>query len=309
MDAEAIDLHRVREPYAHLRVRDAAAEARLLAAIAERGQTSPVWVTEDHDETVIIDGHRRVRSLRQLHVDTVRVLRISLEPAHALAETYRLEAHGRRSAIEEGWLVRELSGLIEASSLEHVGRLLGRSAAWCSRRLALIKVVPADAEAAVRAGRIPAHAAVTYLVPLSRGNAAHCARLVRNLGEQRVSSRQVAMLYATWKGADDEQRERIVEQPWLLLRSLGLVAAPNQKPDAIDRLIRGLDGAARAAWRAHHFWGRCAEQVPAAVRQARVRKALARLCEASDALRDLSNPSEKHDAGSGDAHRDLQAAR
>lgn len=307
MDGETIELHRLRERYAHLRVRDPSAEARLCAAIAQHGQTAPVWVTDDHGELVIIDGHRRVRSLRRLHADTASVLRLSLDSRNALAETYRLEAHGRRSALEEAWLVRELLELSERRVLDDVARLLGRSVAWCSRRLSLIKVVPAEAEQAVRAGLLPAHAAVTYLVPLSRGNAAHCARLVRNLGDTRVSSRQVASLYGHWKAADDEQRDRIVEQPWLLLRSLGLVHTPAQKPDPIERLIAGLDAAARASWRAHHLFDRCATQTPSALRQSRVRKAAARLREASDALVELSHRSEKHDAGPGDPHRDPQA--
>jgi hypothetical protein len=69
----------------------------------------------------------------------------------------------------------------------------------------------------VRAGTLPAQAAMKYLVPLARANAAQCARLVSSLGRRRVSVRQMARLYVGWRAGTAEQRQAIVERPWLYL--------------------------------------------------------------------------------------------
>ena len=115
---------------------------------------------------------------------------------------------------------------------------------WVSRRLGLIAVLPALAEETVRAGTLPAQAAMKYLVPLARANRGQCERLVENLGRQRLSVRQIARLYAGWRAGNADQRQVIVERPLLYLELEEKQAAPAAPADPgterEQRLLRDL---------------------------------------------------------------------
>jgi len=217
-----IEFHQLERKYAGLRIVEAARRARLVASLCTHGQQQPVLVVRGarHEEGVeryvLIDGYARAAALAELKRDSVEATVLELTEAQALVLAFRLERHRVRSAIEEAWLLREL---IEGHALAQraLAPLLGRSASWVSRRLALIAALPVVAEAAVRAGRLPAYAAMKYLVPLARANAGACEQLVAQLGRRRVSVRQLARLYAGWRAGNAAQRQAIVEQPWLYL--------------------------------------------------------------------------------------------
>jgi ParB family chromosome partitioning protein len=266
-----IECRALRTTYAHLRIRDASAEARLSASIAEVGQRSPVLVVHDAEGCpVLIDGYRRVRVLGRLGQDTVTAVALGLSEADALVYGHRQETSRRRSSVEEGWLLRELHG--QGPTLETIGLALGRSPSWVSRRLALVSSLPESVEEAVRRGRVPAHAAMKSLVPLARANPAHCERMVRALGEGRVTTRQVAHLYAAWRAGDGEQRERIAGAPLLFLRA---AAASTPEPgDEIGWLLQKLGVAGEALTRASEDLARAASLDAAIVRSARVRRAM-----------------------------------
>jgi ParB family chromosome partitioning protein len=244
-----IEFHQLETKYAGLRIADAPRIARLVASLCAHGQQQPVLVVrggrpaDGLERYVLIDGYARVAALGELKRDSVAATVLDLTEADALLLAFRLERNRARSAIEEGWLLREL---IEAHALAQrvLGPLLGRSASWVSRRLALIAVLPAPAEAAVRAGRLPAYAAMKYLVPLARANAAACEQLVTQLGQRRVSVRQLARLYVGWRAGDGAQRQAIVDRPWLYLevdeKQEESVAPADPGTEREQRLLRDL---------------------------------------------------------------------
>ncbi len=244
-----VEFHQLEKKYAGLRIADTQRTARLVASLCAHGQQQPVLVVGDggHEDGVeryvLIDGYARVAALDELKRDSVAATVLDLSEAQARVLAFRLEHTRARSAIEEAWLLREL---IEGHAIAQraLGPLLGRSPSWVSRRLALIAVLPAAAEAAVRAGRLPAHAAMKYLVPLARANAAQCAQLITHLGRQRLSVRQLARLYAGWRAGTTEQRQAIVERPLLYLaldEKQEEVAAPaDPGTEREQRLLRDL---------------------------------------------------------------------
>ena len=164
-----VELSELELRYAGLRVRDAARTARMRASLAADGQQSAVTViatTAGACRYVLVDGYLRVAALRALGRDVALAVCVELSDPDALIMTHRLDETGRRSALEEGWLLDEL--------LQHHGlkqdvlaKRLSRSRTWVCRRLALVVVLPEIAQVAVRDGRVPAQAAMKYLVPLS----------------------------------------------------------------------------------------------------------------------------------------------
>jgi ParB family transcriptional regulator, chromosome partitioning protein len=216
-----VELSELELRYEGLRVRDATRSARMRASLAADGQQSAVTVIAargDARRYVLIDGYLRVAALRALGRDVALALCVELGDADALIMAHHLDETGRRSALEDGWLLDELMrrhGLKQ----EVLAKRLSRSRSWVCRRLALVVVLPELVQSAVRDGRVPPQAAMKYLVPLSRDNRAACERIIVSLGREPVTEREVQRLYAAWRQADAETRARIEQHPRLFLQA------------------------------------------------------------------------------------------
>jgi ParB family transcriptional regulator, chromosome partitioning protein len=233
--------------YAGLRILQPARQARLAASLVREGQQTPVLVVaEGEDRFVLIDGYQRVSALHQLGRDLVEATVLPLGEVEALLMRFHLETTARRTALEDAWLLRELSE-VHGLSQQQLAVRLRRSKSWVSGRLGLLRALPVVAQESVKQGRLPAHAAMKFLVPLARANGEHCSQLVANLGRDAVSVRQVERLYRAWRQGDAEQRERIVAHPWLFLKAEEAVVAadePQSEPDENAQLLDELEGLA-----------------------------------------------------------------
>jgi len=215
-----LELHQLDLKYEALRVRDPAREQRLLASLGEHGQQTPLQVTASGaaDRYVLIDGYARVRALRALARDEAEALVLELSEAEALLRSFGLDNTRPRSALEEGWLLRAL--LDEHRLLQQeLATRLDRSPSWVSRRLDLVRVLPATIQDAVQRGRFSAKAAERVLVPLARAKPALCERLAQGLLPQGASTRDLTRIWAAWRRSTPEQRERIAGAPRLFLQA------------------------------------------------------------------------------------------
>lgn len=213
-----VELHQLDLRYEALRKRSPTRERQLLASLADVGQQSPIVVVPAPDGTlVVIDGYKRVRALRRLARDTVRATRWELEESEALL-LERLMRVASEDALEHGWLLTELHERF-GLSFEELARRFGKSKSWVSRRLSLVNELPKEIQAQVRAGAIAAHAAMKYLVPLARANAAAATQLAAAMASLKPTTRQVGALYAGWKSGTEQTRELILRTPKVFLRA------------------------------------------------------------------------------------------
>lgn len=206
--------------YALLRIAAPARAGRILSSLAEHGQHSPVLVVAGSEgHYVLIDGYRRIEALEKLGRDTVEVLVLPMEEAEALVYGLRESRGSKRSAMEEGWWIRQLLDE-HRFTMERIAVSLERSKSWVSRRVALVKQLPEPVQSKVRRGTICPHAAMRYLAPLARANKGACERLSEHIGNARLSARQTETLYAAWRRADRDERVRIEENPLLYLKAV-----------------------------------------------------------------------------------------
>lgn len=236
-----LEFHQLDLRYEHLRRRSPEREKRLLSSLALTGQQTPIVVVGgERVSRVVVGGHKRVRALRQLKADTVLATSWELGEAEALVLERLMRASGSDDAFEQGWLLRELEGRFGLSH-EELARRFDKSQSWVSRRLSLVKKLPPELQRRVQQGQLVPHAAMKYLVPMARANRKACLRLVENLGKKRPSSRQMGALYGAWLAGEEEQRERIVSEPWLFLRAQEEArrADPIEKPPA-EQLVGEL---------------------------------------------------------------------
>ena len=239
-----LEIHELELKYRELRITDRRRMSTLAASLLEHGQQTPVMVVRGPGQKgyVLIDGYARVAALQSLARDLVESMVLELDEAEALILGQRLEVVRRRTALEEGWLVREL---IEGHgrSQAQLAIALGRSVSWVNRRLSLVRVLPAAAQAAVKRGVVSAQAATRYLVPLARAKADDCEQLVTAMGKDRLSVRQMEQLYKGWKCGDAQQRARVVAHPQLYLKAQEVVTTEEiAEPEA--GLTRDMEGLA-----------------------------------------------------------------
>jgi len=220
-----------------------------LASLSEVGQQTPIIVVRDGARWVVVDGYKRVRVVHRLGHDVVRAAEWALGELDALVLEHVMRGADGSSAIEQGWLLREL-GQRFGLSLDELGRRFDRSPSWVSRRLGLVSDLPVRVQDQVRAGAIGAHAAMKYLVPLARANAADCEELAQALGPLRPTSRQVAELYAAYTGGNKAVRERVVQQPALVLKARAELLRAGGELSAVEQLLHDLRIVAAVARRA-----------------------------------------------------------
>lgn len=256
-----LELRQLDRRYESLRTRSARRERRLLSSLSEVGQQTPIIVVRDGvnevargDRWVVVDGYKRVRALSRLGHDVVHAAAWELGELDALLLERALRGGESGSAIEEGWLLRELMQRF-GLGLDELGRRFDRSLSWVSRRLGLVTDLPQEVQEQVRAGAIGAHAAMKYLVPLARANASDCEALGRALGKLRPTSRQVGELYGAYMAGGAVVRERVVQQPGLVLKARAELGRSDDKLSVAEQLLRDMRMVASVARRAHRRLG------------------------------------------------------
>lgn len=302
-----LEFHQLELRYERLRLRQPARERRLLASLADAGQQMPIVVVIGGSAYVVVDGHKRVRCLRRLHRDTVAAVVWEMPEAEALIFRQLLCADATDSVFEQGWLLRTLHD-DHGLALDALARRFDRSVSWVSRRVSLVRTLPEAVQQHVHDGRLVAHAAMKYFVPLARANAADCVRLVEAIVPHRLSTRQIGRLYQAYVTGVEATRDLVVTDPLLVLRVTDDTPAATVRPEASapEALLTDLHivgaVARRAARRLRHGGGllppererawRLFDQVQMDFRD------LQRRCE-----------QELRDARSGTAHGDSELTR
>ena len=243
--AAEIELRLLDRPFSHLRIRPSlrtivseALQEQLPLAMVVRGESG---------RFVLIDGDAYVDIAKRLHRDTIEVLVLEMPEEAALSHCYRMQRDGRRSALEEGWLVDELH--TRGQSLTDIGASLGRSTSWVSRRMGLAMSLPERVTEKVRNGVVPAYGAMKFLLPLARANAGHCEKLCDGLGDKPISSRQIEAICKAYWSSGLDLRERFVDSPKLFIRSKEAIT-PALPPGMAGQLVKELNAARAALLRA-----------------------------------------------------------
>ncbi|MBV8773984.1 MAG: ParB/RepB/Spo0J family partition protein [Deltaproteobacteria bacterium] len=249
-----LEFHQLELRYERLRLTRPEQERRLLASLADVGQQVPIVVVKDAatSQHVVIDGYKRIRSLRRLARDTVVASSWPGEEAEALIVNRLMQTAECETAVEQSWLLLELKQRF-GFSLEELARRFGHSVSWVSRRLALVQELPDEIQERVRRGEIVAHGAAKYLVPLARANRPACLELVEAMGSTRLSSCDLGILYRAYQMGNWVTRQRLLEAPLVFLKSHKQAqAAPHLvEPIPGDNLLSDLELLSSAARRAH----------------------------------------------------------
>jgi ParB family transcriptional regulator, chromosome partitioning protein len=241
-----LEFHQLDRRLEHLRVRSPQRQRRLLASLAESGQQTPIVVVAAAGHPgryLVIDGYKRIAALQQLGRDAVEAVIWPMGEAEALLLDRSLRFSEHETALEQGWLLQEMEQRF-GYGLDELARRFDRSASWVSRRLALVELLPETIQQQVREGKITAHLAMKYLVPVARISLNDCERMAATFTEHHCDTRQAGQLYAAWRDGSPVIRQRILNQPKLFFKAQrqvepGPEGTPPSQPAA--ELLRDLE--------------------------------------------------------------------
>jgi ParB family chromosome partitioning protein len=248
-----LEFHQLERRGEHLRVQQPQQQKRLLASLAGCGQQTPIVVVpleSEPDRYVVIDGHKRIAAFQQLGRDTVEAVVWPMTEAEALVLNRSSHWSQRESALEEGWLLADLQQRF-GYSLQELANQFDRSASWVSRRLALVEVLPQSVQQQVRRGEISAQVATKYLLPVAGSSLEECRQMAATVVRCQCTTRQAGQLYAAWRKASPQIRQRIFEQPQLFLKTQSQAAIPPPADSPIQQVLGDLEMLAVIARRAN----------------------------------------------------------
>ncbi|HMC61227.1 MAG TPA: ParB N-terminal domain-containing protein, partial [Candidatus Solibacter sp.] len=237
-----LEFHQLDRRWEYLRVRSPQRQRRLLASLADAGQQTPIVVVAaagQPDRYLVIDGYKRIAALQQLGRDTVEAVSWPMSEAEALLLDRSLRFSELETALEQGWLLAEMERRF-GYGLDDLARRFDRSVSWVSRRLALVELLPEAIQQQVREGKVAAHLAMKFLVPVARIGLDDCQRMAAVFIQHHCDTRQAGQLYAAWRDGSPAIRKRILDQPELFFKAQRQVE-PKASPTPAAELLRDLD--------------------------------------------------------------------
>lgn len=215
-EIKEIEIGQLHLRYAHARIERPGESLALAASIERMGQIIPVIVTGTF---VLLDGYLRVKAIKHLGRDTVMAEIWDCAEEEALVEMLA-RAHSRKwDVLEEAALLKELHDRCRLSQ-ERIAAMVGRKQSWVSSRLALYNALSEDLMELIRKGSVSTWTAARVIAPIARAIPEHGSTLSEHLSTTSVSTREMARFFRHYQKATRRQRENMVRDPVLFLKSL-----------------------------------------------------------------------------------------
>lgn len=235
VDLELADLDLRYQSY---RLRQPRREEALLSAIAREGIREPlVGVTRD-TTPILLDGFKRCRCARTLHLHVVPFASWGGDEVAGILKLLRADRQHALTLLEQARFVDELHterGLPPAD----IAQQLGRSLAWVTVRLGLLRELSPVVRDALFAGAFPVYAYLYTLRPFRRLKSVTAADLDQFVGALRghpLSVRQIdGLAHGFFRGPPSFRQELLQGHLTLALRHLE--EAP-QDPDSCSDFER-----------------------------------------------------------------------
>lgn len=216
-----LEWHQLQLPYQSLRIRTESAKRRLMLSIHEHGLLTPITVIPARNvgsSWVVIDGHLRIESLKELGHDLVSATAWDIEASDALLKAWRYNASRPWEQFEEANLIQELITLHRYSQAQ-LAKQLGKSASWVSYRLQLLKDLPEFVRIVIHQGILSSWTASRILIPFARANSSHAKQFVDYLvGVNRHNSRDINAFYEHYLRSNRYVRKKIAANPSLFFK-------------------------------------------------------------------------------------------
>lgn len=226
--------------YESYRLRNDAAEARLLASIAERGIEEPLSGVDTSSGRLLLDGFRRNRCAKKLGIQCVPYVSLGEDETQGIASLLSARQQRTLSILEQARFVADLLST-HGMTLADVAEMLSRSKAWVStRRNLLTQMSPAIQQILFR-GTFPVYSYMVTLRPFMRMNGIdqnEIERFVRAVAGTKLSVREIELLAHGYFRGTPSLREAIDQGKWKW--TLDQMQAVGEDPEGLNEFERGL---------------------------------------------------------------------
>jgi ParB-like chromosome segregation protein Spo0J len=210
MQIKEVELEQIGMDFERLRVVDPGADQRIRNSLEIHGQLSPLLVGESEDKLILVDGFKRLRSMRLLKKERILVCGIvrSMLALKAMVLMVNHEESACRE-LEEALVVESLyrdDGLQQ----QEIAILCNRHKSWVCRRIAFIERLGEEVQEQLRLGLVTITTA-RELIQLPRGNQREVLDALRT---HRLSSRQSRHFIGKYLDSPSYRRHALLNDPW-----------------------------------------------------------------------------------------------
>ena len=202
--------------YEGYRLRNDAAEARLLASIAERGIEQPLAGDDTPQGRLLLDGFKRYRCAAKLCIECVPYVSLGAEETQGIAALVEARQQQGLSILEQARFVVELLTTHQMSVAE-VAEMLSRSKAWVSARRNLLSEMSPVVQTTLFRGAFPVYSYMVTLRPFMRMNGVgqkEIERFVQAVAGGKLSVRELELLAHGYFRGTTSLREAIDQGNW-----------------------------------------------------------------------------------------------
>jgi len=198
------------------RLRNDAAEVRLLAAIAERGIEQPLAGVDTPQGRLLLDGFKRYRCAAKLCIECVPYVSLAAEETQGIAALVEARQQKTLSILEQARFVVELLTTHEMSVTD-VAEMLSRSKAWVSVRRNLLSEMSPTVQETLFRGALPVYSYMVTLRPFMRMNGVgqqEIEQFVQAVAGGKLSVRELELLAHGYFRGTAALREAIDQGNW-----------------------------------------------------------------------------------------------
>ena len=238
--AETVERSSLDLRYEGYRLRNRAAEARLLASIAERGIEEPLFGVDGPEGRLLLDGFRRHRCATKLGIECVPYVSRGQDTAQGIASLLSARRQRTLTILEQARFVDELLCAHEMT-LADVAEMLSRSKAWVSTRRNLLKEMSPAIQEILFRGQLPVYSYMVTLRPFMRMNGAGVKEVesfVQAVAGTKLSVREIELLAHGYFRGPTSLRQAIEQGNWKW--TLEQMQAVGEDPEGVNDFERGL---------------------------------------------------------------------
>jgi hypothetical protein len=206
-----IEIQQINPQYEHLRLANADHEARLLDDISRQGIQEPVrCVHTGDDQWFLLDGFKRLRCCRKLHIHKIEVISLSAERSDGWLQVLRQDHSKGLHILEQASVVSYLHKE-QKMAIKDIARAVNRSISWVSMRVNLIESMSVGVKEAVFSGKFPLRSFMYSVRPFTRvtNRRQDVDDFVSRLSGQGLSTRQVDDLAKAYFQNNSEIKEQL----------------------------------------------------------------------------------------------------
>jgi predicted transcriptional regulator len=236
-----IELSQLDLRYEGHRLRQRGLEDRLLASIAREGIREPLAGTAIDSVCVLLDGFKRYRCARQLHVERVPFVRLGQDEVSAIVALLSQARRSRLSVLEEARFLDELKA--RGLSRAEMADALARSKAWVSLRLGLLEAMSPVVREKVFDGQLPVYSWIYTVAPFRRLKGVTVSQVDEFVGAvsgRGLSVRQIEQLaHGYFRGPESLRQELRNGHLTLLLQQMAAVSVDPDGCSEFERILVG----------------------------------------------------------------------